>query len=589
MKLVVILVCTLLAAACFVPAAGAAEGMVMPGQLTTEPTIIHGVTREITVEPTAEPTKEPTREPTLPPTVVTTPAGPQVGWVTIASTPSGASVSLDGRSVGVTPVAGLEVGSGSHSVRISMSGYEPYETSVSISSGEQAAVDGTLRPIVTPEPTKEPTKEPTATPTSPVGPIGGDKGWIRVHCNVNGATASFDERSSGCTIAQGYCDTEVTVTGTPLKTFTVQKPGYTLFNGQVTSWPGKGQTVDLYSTLNPIPVPTYGSIQVSSYPSGATATLDGLAWQYTPCTFTSVIAGSSHTVQVSMSGYQPYTTTVYVSGGQTSYVNTNLVPNPPYPNTGSLNVVTTPTGADIYVDGRYMAQTPSVIPGLVPGSHSLRLHKAGYDEYVKTFTVYAGQQTPVSVTMNPQQPHVGSIEVASTPAGSALYLDGNYMGLTPYNDYIDLTSLVAGYHTVLLRHTDYQDYTQRVYVSSGGIATINARLTPGIPGPTPYTNGQIVVASVPAGAEIFLDNLYKGITPATISDIAVGSHVVTIRQAGYNDYVQTVTVTGGQSAAVAATLNDIKPTAAPTKSPMTIVPVIGALAILSAVLVLRRP
>lgn len=580
MKLVVVLVCALLATACLVQGASAAEGPLMPGQLTTEPAIIHGVTREIT--------NEPTQEPTLTQIVVTTPAGPQVGWLTIASTPSGASVTLDGKSMGVTPIAGTEVGAGSHSVRISMGGYEPFVTSVSVSAGEQAAVDGTLNPIITPEPTKVPTKEPTATPTSPIGPIGGDKGWIRVHCNVNGATVSFDERSSGCTIAQGYCDTEVTVTGTPLNTFTVQKPGYTIFNGQVTAWPGKGQTVDLYSTLNPIPVPAYGSIQVSSYPSGATATLDGLSWQYTPCTFSSVTAGASHTVQVSMSGYQPYTTSVYVSGSQTAYVNTNLVPNPPYPNTGSLNIITTPTGADIYVDGRYMAQTPSTVPGLVPGSHSLRLHKAGYDEYVNTFTISAGRQTMVSITMNPPQPGIGSIEVASTPAGSALYLDGNYMGLTPYNDYFDLTSLVAGYHTILLRHANYQDYSQQVYVSKGGVATVNAKLTPAIPGPTPYATGQIVVASVPSGAEILLDNIYKGITPATLSDIPVGSHVITIRHAGFQDNVQTVTVTGSQSAAVAATLDEVRPTATPTKSPVTLIPVIGALAGLGAVLAFRR-
>jgi hypothetical protein len=585
MKLLIVLVCALLAAACIVPAAGAAAGPVMPGQITTEPTIIHGITREITVEPTAEPTKEPPREPTSTQVVVTTPASPQVGWLTIASTPSGAAVTLDGRSVGVTPVAGLEVGSGtSHTVRISMSGYEPSTTVVTVGPGEEAAVDGTLIPVVTPEPTRA----PTATPTTPIQPIGGGKGWIRVHCNVNGATASFDDLSSGCTIAQGYCDTEVTVTGTPFRTFTVQMPGYTTFDGQVASWPGKGQTVDLYSTLNPVPVPAYGSIQVTSYPSGATATLDGQSWKYTPCTFTSVIAGSSHTVQVSMSGYQPYTTTAYVFGGQTSYVNTNLVPNPPYPNTGSLNVATTPNGADIYVDGRYMAQSPSVIPGLIPGSHSLRLHKAGYDESVNSFTVSAGQQTTVSVTMNPQRSDVGSIEVASTPSGSALYLDGNYMGLTPYNGYFDLTSLVPGYHMVLLRHTDYQDNSQRVYVSKGGVATVNAKLTPIIPGPAPDTTGQIVVASVPAGAELFLDNIYKGITPATLSNIAAGSHVVTIRQAGFQDSVQTVTVIGGQSAAVAATLNEIKPAATPTKSPVTIVPVIGALAGLSAVLALRR-
>jgi hypothetical protein len=229
---------------------------------------------------------------------------PQVGWVTIASTPSGASVTFNGRSVGVTPIAGLEVTAGtSHSVRISMSGYETYQTSVSVGAGEQAAVDGTLKPIVTPEPTKEPTKEPTAVPTTPAQPIGGDKGWFRVNCNVNGAQASLDNGAAGtCTIAQGSCSIEVATTGTPVSSFTVTKPGYLAYTNTVTRMPAKGETVDLYATLNPVPVPAYGSIQVTSNPSGAVATLDGGFRQYTPCTFSSVIAGYSHTVQISMSG-----------------------------------------------------------------------------------------------------------------------------------------------------------------------------------------------------------------------------------------------------------------------------------------------
>jgi len=588
MKRIVVLFCILFVSAFVLPVAAAGE------TVTTEPTIIHGVTMEPTKEPTKAPTTEPTKEPTKEPTstkvVVTTPVGPQVGWVTIASTPSGASVTLDGKSVGVTPVAGLEVGAGtSHSVRISMSGYEPYQTSFSVGAGEQAAVDGTLTPIATPVPTIEPTKAPTAAPTSPVQPIGGDKGWFRVHCNVDGAQASLGNGAAGsCTIAAGSCSIEVATTGTPVSSFTVTKSGYQTYTNTVTRMPAKGETVDLYATLNPVPVPSYGSIQVTSNPSGAVATLDGGSWQYTPCTFSSVIAGSSHTVQVSLSGYQPYTTTAYVAGGQTAYVSISLVPNPPYPNTGSLNVATSPKGADIYVDGRYVAQSPSVIPGLAPGSHSVRLHKAGYDEYVNTFTVYAGQQTAVSVTLNPQYSSVGSIEVSSVPAGSSLYLDGNYMGQTPSGDYFDLTSLVPGYHTILLRHTDYQDYSQTVYVSGGGVVTVSAVLNPVVPGPTPDVTGQIVAASVPPGAELFLDNVYKGVTPLTLSDIPAGSHVITMKEAGYTDNVQTVTVVGGRSTAVAATLTEVAPTATATKSPVTVVPVVGAIVLVGAVLLLKR-
>lgn len=554
-------------------------------EIIMPPTTLHVVT-EPTTEPVTQATKKPvTSEPTTVPTTET--PGPQVGWITILSTPSGAEVSIDGNAAGMTPISGRELGAGTHTIRITMTGYEPYSTDKELSAGEQAAVDATLKLVpVTTVPTTKPTEAPTAVPTtpSPTPCVGCDRGWLKVNCNVDGATASFDGLSSGCTIAQGSCSVEVGTTSTPYRKFTVQKPGYQLFTGTVTSWPANGQTVNLYATLNPTPTPLYGNIQVNSNPTGAIVTLDGGSWQYSPATFTGISAGG-HSVQISMSGYQPYGTSAYVSAGQTATVTAYLVPNTPQPRTGSLNIVTSPKGADIYVDGNYKAESPYVVTSLAPGTHTLRLHKAGYDEYLSTVTVNAGSQTQVSFTFTPQHTSVGSVEVASTPAGSSVYLDGNFMGQTPVGSYFDLTSILAGYHTVLVRHTDYQDYTRMVYVKGGEVVTVNAQLAPNAPSPVPDTSGQIIIVSTPAGAEIFLDNTFRGITPVTLSDIPAGSHVVTVKQTGYTDASQTVTVTGGQSTPVAISLAEIPPT---TKTPMTALPIIGAVAVIGAILALGR-
>jgi len=268
-------------------------------------------------------------------------------------------------------------------------------------------------------------------------------------------------------------------------------------------------------------------------------------------------------------------------------VNAYLVTYTPQPQTGSLSVVTVPKGADIYVDGNFIAESPYVVTNLAPGTHTLRLHKAGYDEYLSTFSVVSGRQTPLSLTFSPQQATVGSIEVASTPAGSAIYLDGNYMGQTPYGEgYSDLTSILQGTHTILLRQTDFQDYTQAVYVRGGQVVTITARLSPNAPSPVPDTTGEIMVVSTPAGAELFLDNTFRGVTPATLSDIPAGSHIVMARQAGYADASQAVTVTGGESTPVALGLAEIPVT---TKTPLSVIPVIiGAFAILGVVIALGR-
>ena len=611
MKPTVVLICLLLLVMLAVPAAAADTGTDVTQEIirgvTLEP--VPETTQEIVTIVTHEPTLQPTTEIIVPPTslhtvtetpetpvtthtekeiTTTEPPEPQVGWLTILSTPSEAEVTVDGRPAGVTPITGRELGAGTHAIRITIAGYEPYETGKEISAGEQAVVDATLTPVpVTTVPTTRATTPVTEVPTiSPPAPcLGCDKGWIRVNCNVNGATVSFDDLSSGCTITGGSCDTEVGTTSTPFRTFTVQKPGYQIFTGSVISWPAKGETVNLYATLNPEPTPSYGNIQVISHPSGAVVTLDGGSWQYTPATFTSVSSGTSHYLQITMSGYQQYGTSAFVTAGQTSSVNAYLVPNTPYPKTGSLNIVTSPKGADIYVDGDYIAESPNVVTDLAPGSHTLRLHKAGYDEYFSFVTIVSGRQTPLTYTFTPQQMTVGSIEVASTPAGSSLYLDGNYMGQTPSGSYFDLTSIIPGYHTILIRLTDYRDYTQTVYVKGGLVVTVNAQLTPNGPSPTPDTTGEILVVSTPAGAELFLDNAFRGITPVTLTDIPAGSHVMTARQAGYTNAQETVTVIGGQSTPVVLTLTEIPVT---TRTSLSVVPILGAVAMTGTILALRR-
>ncbi|WP_440950166.1 PKD domain-containing protein [Methanosphaerula subterraneus] len=90
----------------------------------------------------------------------------------------------------------------------------------------------------------------TPTPTITFPPIGGDQGWYTIHCNVDGATVTFDETPMG-TIADGILKIRVYVTGTPFRTYTVQKDGYSTVSGAITTYPGKDQNVDIFVTLTP--------------------------------------------------------------------------------------------------------------------------------------------------------------------------------------------------------------------------------------------------------------------------------------------------------------------------------------------------
>ena len=76
-----------------------------------------------------------------------------------------------------------------------------------------------------------------------------------MRCNVDGASVFFDDTELG-TIAQGVLYVPVYTTAAPYRSFTVKKDGYSTFTGNIPSVPGRGESVDLYATINPLALTT---------------------------------------------------------------------------------------------------------------------------------------------------------------------------------------------------------------------------------------------------------------------------------------------------------------------------------------------
>jgi hypothetical protein len=178
---------------------------------------------------------------TLTPVPPTTTIGGDEGWYTVHCNVDGASVYFDGTYKGMIASGELSVavyttGTPYTSYSVEADGYETYTGSINTvpSAGETVDLYATLNPV------------------PPAPPIGGDKGWYAVHCNVDGASVYFDDEYKGA-ISNGVLNVEVYVTGTPYTQYTVEKEGYQTFTSSIDQYPGKGQTVDLYATLDPLP------------------------------------------------------------------------------------------------------------------------------------------------------------------------------------------------------------------------------------------------------------------------------------------------------------------------------------------------
>jgi hypothetical protein len=106
-----------------------------------------------------------------------------------------------------------------------------------------------------------------------------------------------------------------------------------------------------------------------------------------------------------------------------------------------------------------------------------------------------------------------------------------------------------------------------------------ANITPSVSSPQPsasaVTSGDAVVYSSPLGASILIDGIYYGTTPANLSSIPQGNHILRLALSGYYDYEGTIYIVPGQTSHAFGTLPPLNlVSAAPTAIPI-IVPIVA--------------
>lgn len=384
--------------------------------------------------------------------------GGGTGYFEITSVPSGASVYFDDTYRGTTPltIPVSTTGTPTHSIRITKTGYMEWTTTHEGNpfEGETIHISATLMPMP-----------------------GGGKGYYRITSSPSGAAVYFDGTYRGTT----PLTVEVSTTGTPGHTVRLVLSGYQEWTSYQPGNPGEGETIVVNAYLQP--VQTYGSITVTSSPSGATAVLDGAQSMVTPCTFHNVVPGT-HTIQVTKSGYQAWSTTTTVEAGRNTQVFASLTPATQAP--GSIYVTSVPAGAGVYVDGTYYGPSPQLASGLSPGYHQVRISLSGFQDWVGNVMVRSGETTRISqtlsVTPTPSPvPGTGSLSVQSSPPGASVYIDNEYMGITP----LVIHSVAPGTHTVLLTHAGYADWKANVQVQKDVQTPVDATLSPAAPTATP--------------------------------------------------------------------------------------------------------
>jgi hypothetical protein len=441
------------------------------------------------------------------------------GTLNVTSSPSAADVLLDGVFKGTTPIVIPNVSTGIHTVRVEKTGYSPLENLVEVNTGLTTNVHAVLSEI----------------PPAPVN------GTLDVQTTPTGAAVFLDGVSRGIT--------PLAIPDIPagIHTLRLEKTGYTIWENPVTI--NAGATTNVTTILTQAP-PVNGSINVQSDPLGGNVYLDGVLRGITPVLIPG-IAPATHLVRIEKGGFEPWEEVVGVSAGVTTEVNATLIAIPPPPESGSITVQSNPSDANVYLDSVMTGITPVMIPGVTPGSHTVRIEKTGYGPWESTISVSAGATTVVSANLFPiTPPPTGSINIQTDPAGANIFLDGVMTDISPAL----IPGVAPGMHIIRIEKTDFIPWENTISVTAGATTVVSLVLEPESPQPQ---TGEIDVDSIPRGANAYLDGVFKNITPLSIVGVTPGSHLIKLNKTGYEPWEETIQVVAGETTVVNETLSPI--------------------------------
>lgn len=190
-------------------------------------------------------------------------------------------------------------------------------------------------------------------------------------------------------------------------------------------------------------------------------------------------------------GQSEYTTMQVSLGNPSVSIATPTIP----PSPGSLNISSIPTNASVVINGNYAGSTPLTVTGLDPGTYNVTFSRFNYYALPATARVEPGAVTEVSATLRPK---TGTLFVNTSPAGAAILIDGQSMGISPFT----LDNISAGNHTVNATFEGYTPVEEQVRVIADQIVTCSIELKkPGlmvsgitVPLPPAVATGACIVA-----------------------------------------------------------------------------------------------
>jgi len=274
--------------------------------------------------------------------------------------------------------------------------------------------------------------------------------------------------------------------------------------------------------------PEFGFARIITRPDeGMDVLVDGIPAQgKTPLT-TDTLKPGKHLVAIQSPVYKTITKEIDIVSGETTTYEFDMKSL-----FGSISLETTPeNGAAVIIDGKNTGQvTPCQFDKIATGEHTISFRKEWYEP--KTIKVMVKDGGAVSEKVELKK-NFCEVTLKTDPE-SELFVNNESKGKGTWSG-----RLIAGFHSFEARKDRHRAAVQKLQLAVGETKSFTLEPVPML--------GTLKIKSNVIGAEIFLDNVPKGKTPAILKNVFAGDYTLRLVKEGVGSVEKKISIEEGKS------------------------------------------
>ncbi len=208
--------------------------------------------------------------------------------------------------------------------------------------------------------------------------------------------------------------------------------------------------------------PSWGTLVISTHPSGAHLSVDGREQALAPATVQ--LDAGVHLIELSSPGLKSWESRIVIEAGETLQVGAITLGQPD----AQLLVRSQPEGADVAVARNFRGKTPLTLSLPSGIEHEVSLSLPGYESWTRTVLAEPAKRLTLDA---PLSPIYFEVSVRGVPAGAEVRVDGAPRGRTP-----EALELLAVEHRIEVQKRGYVPLIANVSPTPGLASAVQYRL-----------------------------------------------------------------------------------------------------------------